>query len=356
MTRNPLASFCRVAVVAVITGLAGASPLADVRADETVAVRVADPQNVGAAPIYVALDQGFFADEGLTIELVATDPTLTVQSVATGQLDFGLSLADPALFNALRTGIAVKLVASSVVNGPDSRTAVLMVRADVLDSGTYTSARDLAGTRIASPTRAADFYVALFLATAHMSQADVDLVTIAAPEIGATFASGAITAAWVPEPFATAVQAQGLARTVATTGDLLPGATASVLIMSPSFGANQPEASERFVAAYVRGLRAYWHALDVRDSDPDPIIHALTNHTPIKDPALYARMGLPIMDPNAALDLSSWSAFQAYFVQQGLQDSIVDLGPYLDTALLETTLDKIGRQRVLSSVEFDRNW
>jgi hypothetical protein len=31
-----------------------------------------------------------------------------------------------------------------------------------------------------------------------------------------------------------------------------------------------------------------------------PVIQALVNHTPIKDPDLYTVMGLPGMDPNAA--------------------------------------------------------
>jgi hypothetical protein len=68
------------------------------------------------------------------------------------------------------------------------------------------------------------------------------------------------------------------------------------------------------------------------------------NHTPMKDPGLYSVMGLPGMDPNGTLDLASWQVFQSYFVERGLQHTVLDLTPYVDADPLNAALGQIGRE------------
>jgi NitT/TauT family transport system substrate-binding protein len=310
-----------------------------------ISLKVSDPTNVAGAPIYIALDQGYFRDEGLDIELVPLNQQEVIQNVATGQVQFGMSLPSPALFNALERGITVKIVASAIVNQETDRPAVFMVRSDLIDGGSYTSQRDLKGATIAAYADASQFYVERVLSQGGLTRDDVEFVNITQlPDVLAAFATHAIDAAWLPEPFATSADRQGLARTVATTGQLFPGASTQTLIMAPTLGETQPEVAQRFVRAYLRGLRVYYHAINKGDTARGPVVQALVNHTPIKDPDLYAVMGLPGMDPNAFVDLTSWSVFQDYFVERGFQKQKVDLTPYLDTTLLNAALDRLGRE------------
>jgi sulfonate transport system substrate-binding protein len=64
-------------------------------------VRVSDTNDVAAAPIYIALEQGYFWLEALDVELVSVSQAVVVQAVTTNQLQFGLTLPSPSLFNAL---------------------------------------------------------------------------------------------------------------------------------------------------------------------------------------------------------------------------------------------------------------
>jgi NitT/TauT family transport system substrate-binding protein len=164
-------------------------------------------------------------------------------------------------------------------------------------------------------------------------------------EVVAAFGSGSIAAAWLPEPFVTAAERQGLARTVATTGELFPSAATQTLIMAPSLGQDQPAVAQRFVRAYLRGVRAYYHAITKGDSDREPVVRALVNHTPIKDPTMYSVMGLPSMDRNARLDLTSWNVFQDYFVERGLQKHKLDLSPYVEPWPLDRAIARLGREQ-----------
>jgi NitT/TauT family transport system substrate-binding protein len=308
-------------------------------------LKVADPANVAGAPIYIALDQGYFEAEGLQVELVSMTPNEVVQNVATGQVQFGMSLPSPALFNALERGIAVKIVASAIINQPGDRPAALVVRRDLVDGGPYRSPSDLRGATIAAPADASQLYVERFLERGGLARQDVNLVSPGQlPDVLAAFGSRSIAAAWLPEPFVTAAEKQGLARTVATTGELFPGAATQTLIMAPALSQNHPALAQRFLRAYVRGLRAYHHAINKGDTDRAPVLQALMNHTPMKDPGLYSVMGLPGMHPNGTLDLASWQVFQSYFVERGLQHTVLDLTPYVDADPLNAALGQIGRE------------
>ena len=52
------------------------------------------------------------------------------------------------------------------------------------------------------------------------------------------------------------------------------------------------------------------------------------------------------MNPNGTLSLDSWQVFQAYFVQRGLQNRVLDLQPYVDTTALDVALSSLGREAV----------
>ena len=67
----------------------------------------------------------------------------------------------------------------------------------------------------------AQFYVERFLSQGGLTRDDVNFVTPSQlPEVLAAFAIRSIAAAWLPEPFVTQGEKQGLAMTVATTGKL----------------------------------------------------------------------------------------------------------------------------------------
>jgi NitT/TauT family transport system substrate-binding protein len=114
--------------------------------------------------------------------------------------------------------------------------------------------------------------------------------------------------------------------------------------MAPSFEQDHPEAALRFLIAYLRGQRDYYHALNKRDTDPTPVIESLTAHTLVKDPNLYQVMGLPSLDPNGDMNPSVWDPFQDFYVQQGILQQKIDLTPYLDTALVNAALNRLGRE------------
>jgi NitT/TauT family transport system substrate-binding protein len=324
---------------AVATGAYTPTPL-----NPHVAVRVTDDQVSSMVAIYLAYDRDYFTQEGLDVNLqVSNDRSQDVQLLATNQVDFILSLPDPVLFNAIARNIDIRVLASTSVNGPTDRPAALLVRSDLLDSGRVKGPADLRGLNVAVGTPSSTYYVSKYLERGGLSIDDVKVVTLPGPEALAAMGTRAIDAAWEAEPIATAMNTQGLAKTVAITGELVPGSVAGALAVSPQFAKNQPEAAQRFVNAFLRGARDYYTGW-MQGNDKSSVIQSLIKHTTIKDPNQYAQIGLPSYDPNCSTDpTNSWAAFQEYYVKRGIQQQSVDLAPYVDFSLIDHALDVIGR-------------
>jgi NitT/TauT family transport system substrate-binding protein len=309
-----------------------------------ISVRVMDNQVTSMGPVYLAYDRGYFSQEGIDVDLqVLNDNAAIIQTLATNQSQFAVTTPDPVIFNAIGRGIDIKVLAPSTVNGPNDRPAQFIVRQDLIDRGTYKTPADLHGMTVAAPAQSSEWYVEKTLSLGSLTLKDVNLTVVRTPEMLAAFQSKAIDAAWVPEPTATAANAQGLGKTIAATGELFPGAVAAALLMAPQFFKDHPEAAQRFVIAYVRGARAYYQDW-MKQGDRAAVAQSFAGHTAIKDTALYERIGMPSVDPNLLTDpTESWNVFQDFFVRQGLQEQRIDLARYVDFSLVNAALDKLGR-------------
>lgn len=305
--------------------------------------------NLGIVPeagIFIALERGYFRDEGLEIELVpfrsAADQ---MAALATGELQMGDGGPDPGLFNAAQRDIGVKIVGHNSLAAPGDASAALVVRKDLVDSGQFRDIGDFKGLTIAVHIEGttAQLYVERALARAGLTKDDVRFTIVQLPEMVAALGNKAMDGAWEIEPFVSVSEAQGLARSVVPMAEAYPGALTMIVMMSPVFASQQPEAARRFMTAHLRGQRDYWRAFIKNEGGRDEIIQILTKYTPLKDPAQYARLGWHGVDPNGAVDTAVLDDMQAYFLRSGTQQQRLDLARVIDRSYLEYALERLGR-------------
>jgi NitT/TauT family transport system substrate-binding protein len=190
-----------------------------------------------------------------------------------------------------------------------------------------------------------EWYVEKLLSESGLAFDDVTTVLIRTSDMISAFQTRVVDAAWVTEPTASVVNQQRLGTPVMSVGPLFPGAVGAVLLMSPQFGAEQPEAAQRFVLAFVRGARDYAAGRAPDSPARGAMLQSLARHANIRDPRLYEQIGLPGVDPNAELDPApSWGVFQDFYLRRGIQDAPVDLAAYLDFSLVENALAALGRE------------
>jgi NitT/TauT family transport system substrate-binding protein len=305
-------------------------------------VTMADLGLVTQAPVYIAMDRGYFAAEGLQVNLVPAKSTPDVVTLlTTGDADFGASAPDAALFNAMAGGVDIHMLGSGGVFLPGTSASGLVVRQDLIDEDAYRGPADFRGRRIAVTSVQSQFYAEQILAQAGLSASDVNFTTIGLPQMLAALQGHAVDAAWLVEPLISASVAGGLGQLEGTGYDAMPGGVSWLVLASPR--ASDDETATHFMRAYLQGLRDFYHAFWLKDADPGPVLDSLAAHGSVHEREILEKVAVHTVDPNAGIDLASLQRYQDYYVATSNQERPVDLVQHIDRQPLETALSALGR-------------
>ena len=301
-------------------------------------------------PLFIALEKGYFKDEGLDVQITPFQQGIDqLPALTNGQLDIGSTGPDPGYFNAFARGIQMKVTGFYEVVTPANKGLAMLVRKDLVDSGKYQSPKDLKGLNfgVISPNSSNMVYVKRFLAKDGLTLKDVNLVTLPFPDMLPAITNKRVDVVEEIQPFILQAENQSLAKSVATSGELVPGAPQFMLLYTPDFMTKQPEAARRFMVAFMRGQRDLWHAFDKGDGDKNVIYQILSKYTAIKDPkqneALAATGVLSGTLPNGEMPLDGVSAFQDFFLESGTQTQKIDLNTLVDHSWADYAVQQLGK-------------
>jgi len=332
-----------IAAALLIAGAAAAEGAPRQPLDPRVALTMGAVGALSDAGIFIAMEKGFFRDEGLDVELVSfkAGPQI-IPSLATGQTQVSGTTVSPSLFNALSRGIAMKIVADKGQVSKGFGWAAIAVRSDLADG--VKDFRDLKGRKIGLPSKAVSLYTQLgkALESGGLSVSDVDLVEIGFPDMVAAFANKAIEAAMLIEPFIALVVERKVAVRWKGVEDYYPfKAQNGVIVYAEQFATQQPEAAERWMIAYLRGVRAYRDAV-VRGADRDAIYAILAKHTQVKDRALYPKMQPTDLAADGRVEVRSLEWDQDWFLRLGMQRERADLSKVIDYRYVDRAAAQLG--------------
>jgi NitT/TauT family transport system substrate-binding protein len=219
-------------------------------------VKVAYQPTASNGPLYIAIDEGYFAEQGINVEFVRTAsstaalPLLLHEDVAvsTGPMRVGL-------LNAVIQGGHIRIVADKGTVTPGSCVAYgIMVRKDLVEKGVVRNVSDLKGRKIASHDSDYDLFNAL--AVGNLSRDDVENMDMEFMMISPAFANGAIDAALVTEPYITQIRNNGTAVVLVPGQEFLSGWPLP-LYYGPAIIDKDPELGRRFMVAYLKGVKQY---------------------------------------------------------------------------------------------------
>jgi NitT/TauT family transport system substrate-binding protein len=286
-------------------------------------LRVGNGGTLFDAALYLALQRGYFVEQGLTVEVVPL-PRIghVLPPLVAGQIDAGAVLPSAELFESLRgEATAPRLVASAGRALPDQSAAVLLLARKAAPP----NAQLLRGAPFAADlTGAAGRNALLALATLDLGSEDVAWRHLAPADAAAALASGEVLAAYVLEPDATRLIAEGRARRWLGVDVLDPDQDLALLAVSPNALAQRAHLLARWLPAYLQGQRV----LAAARRDPAERRHVEAELAqPLRlDDLHHARalwtVGYPA-DPTP--HLPSLLALQAYLLDNGLLAAPVDL-------------------------------
>ncbi|HEY4670396.1 MAG TPA: ABC transporter substrate-binding protein [Tepidiformaceae bacterium] len=270
------------------------------------------------APVYVALEKGYFADEGINLKLerISGGSDILTQ-VAAGNFQIGASGISAATFNAASSALKEKRdvpfeVVSPIHYEQAPNNTPLVVSKARLDAGEIKTVADLKGKKVAINAlgTGTEFALERALQTAGLSVKDVEVVAMPFGDMGPALQNKAIDAAMLAEPQATLANDKGL---VAVLNDTYQtgGASSTALYWNREWAEKNPELADGFLKAFLKA------AEELEDGWDDPeIVAILTEHT--KVPAeVIARASRPYFDTTGLIKTDFVKDLEAFFRSQG---------------------------------------
>ncbi|TQL46988.1 NitT/TauT family transport system substrate-binding protein [Homoserinimonas aerilata] len=220
------------------------------------------------APLYLGLDQGFFAEEGITLRInsLASKTSGIITAVAEGNYDFGYSDA-LSLLTALEAKQPVSVIGGAASTSGDTSFdyAAIIVGKD----SPITNLADLTSHSVGidSLRTTNDLLVRNAIDAAGGSSASIELKEVAFIDAVQAISEGTVDAALVVEPFATEARMSGMRVLSYPYAEFDPALTVSAYFTSSAIAKDDPELVERFTAALTKSIDyAEASDYDVRDN------------------------------------------------------------------------------------------
>jgi NitT/TauT family transport system substrate-binding protein len=308
-------------------------------------VKVSVYQSVSDAGIYIAADKGYFAEQGITIETVQLDSVSSVvTALASGQVDVAGGAPSAAIYNAVRQGICIKIVADKGSMQAGAGYIGLVVRNAVADQ--IKSPVDLKGRNVAlagfGVGTTNEIAMGEMLKRLGLKESDLTLQNLSFGDSFAALASGSVDAAYLIEPLIQSAEQKGVGRLLVTGDEMYPDQQVAVLLYGPDFATKRTDIARRFMVAYLEGVRDYNNAFR-KNIDRAAIAAILSKNTTVKTPALYDKMIMPGLDPNGSINASGMANDMQWFLSKGYLKQAVDVSKAIDTSFAQDAVEKLGK-------------
>jgi len=212
---------------------------------------------VGFIPItdfsgmYVGIDKGLFAEEGLDLDLQAMQGgAVIVPALIGGSLDVGITNI-LSLLIARDNGFDVQIVADAAYEGPGPPVHAMIAAAN----SPVQSAKDLEGKTVGINTfqNIEHLMVMKWIEKAGGDPKKVNFVEIPFPQMAGAAQQGQIAAGGVVEPFITIAKSQGLKVVGNQYTEVQPRTYIANLVATRDWIEKNPDAAQSFSRAMTKG-------------------------------------------------------------------------------------------------------
>lgn len=290
------------------------------------------------APLFIAQDKGYFAQQGLDVAFqFVGGGTINLQLLAMNQADIATGSPGPALWNAVARGIPVKIAAATSSLSSDPATGFtsalwLVLPKHAPDTGEIKTYADLKGKRIGVLGLGLGTEIVLdaALQMGGLTLRDIDIKDLRGPDVLTAFVNGAIDAATEIEPFVTQGASKDILVRWKNAAESTPGRVAAVMMFGPRLVQRGSDLGERFMTAWTKAARDYNDAFGPKHIGEDRIIQILAAHTEVKDCDLYPRMTWHYINPDCYVGAGAlrqdieWDVKNAYVAQPPDVNTVVD--------------------------------
>lgn len=275
-------------------------------------VRIADRGFLSNAPIHIADAGGFFADEGIRLEFTDTpnSSTQVIPLLERGEIDVTMPSVNAGFYAAVAQGGRSRIVADRghIATSGCDYSGVVARRG--LFSGNSAVAADLRGKRFSvAPAGMTEFVVEKYLWSLGLTTSDLRTVRLRENVEEQAIEAGAIDALYVVEPYLSRLLAAGH-RLIGPSRTYAAGAQFAVIVFGPSLTVDNRALGQRFMKAYLRGVREY------RKGATPQNVEIMSRRSGF-DPKVLRTICLPTIEANGELNMPGLLEFQTWAVKNG---------------------------------------
>jgi len=300
------------------------------------------------APLFIARDMGFFAREGLDVDLITMDSgAKVIPSLGTGELDVGSGALSVGFYNAVTRGVHFRVVADRGHTDAVSLYQTVFMRKDLVESGTFKTLADLKGRRMGFAAAGVTTLSLLNEAAkaGGISYDDVGIVYLSFPEQAAAMRNKAIDGSLLPEPQATQLERAGVGVRVMNTNDFYPNQQITCLFYSENFATARTAIAQRFMRGWLAAVRAYTAALQggrITGPGADTIIAVIAKELHM-DPEIIGAIYAAPVDPDGRLNVESIRRDLTFFQSRGWVAPGLDLAAIIDESFADGASAALGK-------------
>jgi NitT/TauT family transport system substrate-binding protein len=313
-----------------------------VTGEEPVTLKISLLPYISYAPIFIALEEGYFAEQGLKLEFVEFKQSgLSIPALARGDLAVSTDSVGSNLFSAIARGLEIKVVADKGHFGDRCTSSAILVRKDLYDSGELTTIEQLNGRKVALSLVPVWGYVyEKILSKGNLTLDDIEVVKVPSAARITALETGAIDAAGATEPQLSQIESLSIAVAIAEYQDFVPNYQASTIIYGPNLLEKKPELGRKFMIAYLKGVRQYNKGKTERN------LEIIQKHTGL-DANILKKICLISFHSDGHVNTESIIAVQDWAYDKGYIDSKIALDQLIDMSFAEYA------NRVLERTESD---
>jgi ABC-type nitrate/sulfonate/bicarbonate transport system substrate-binding protein len=298
-------------------------------------VVVAFRQEITSADIIIALEEGYFEEAGLLVEVVQWNGGMeSLPLLAQGRIDFmPTGVLAVAYINLIQRGARVRLVSARSMHTTgrcDYRSFV--ARSDLVDSGRLGDLASIKGLRVSTSRTFTDYYYwASLLGEVGLTFDDVTLNPVATAGLPVAMSRGLVDVAVRGEPGLSRSLVDGQTKIWIPVSRVLPDGQNTFLLFGPTLLDQRPEVGRKVVAALQKAVAQY---LDPARYERNVEIFARRTRMPAAE---VRAMCWPGWSPRGSIDLPQLDKFQRWARSEGFIDGVIPAAGLVDDRFLPSS-------------------
>jgi len=305
---------------------------------EPVTLKVLRLPYLSFSPLFIADEEGGFAEQGLQVEFVELRGMQeAVAALAQEELDVAAGLITVNMLNAIAQGSNIKFVADKAYVAPTGcADNAFMARRALVEAGELDSPAQLQGRRISIDRTSAEGYiVAELLSMGGLTFDDVEIEDLPTPAELEALGSGSLDMVSSSEPWTTRISQSGHGVLWMPVREVVPDFQFAIIVFGPSLLDESTDAGNRFMTAYLKAVQQYNQGKTERN------LEILLEHTGL-DKELLEQACWPHFREDGRINVQSVLDFQHWAVEQGYLDSPVTEEQFWDPSFVEYANEVLG--------------